>query len=468
MLALLAKTSTVMLSPVLLFALLWRRGRITRPDAWRLVPFFALSLLFGVLSAWFQKYQALAGQTLPAEGWGERLVIAGRIVWFYLGKDLWPERLNIFYPVWKVSGTNPLAYLPLLLLAGVFVAAWRHRDDWGRHLLFGLGCFVVTLFPVLGFFDGQYQTWFQVSDHLQYLAMAAPVALAVGWLAGRMEAKWFPVAAAVLLAGLALSAHQRARVFSSEENLMVDCLARNPAAYGAENSLGTILAKRQDYAGAMAAFETALQFKPEDAATRLNLAHVLSLLGDQAGAETNFQAVLARTPIDPEVHRQYAAALAKQGRDLEALRQWQMALGLHPDASTRMDYIALLFKTGDYQHAIPQLRRVVGEKPDSAEGFSNLAWLLATCPDEHLRDGAEAVRCAKKACALTGFQQPAMVGTLAAAYAEAGRFPQAVQTCQKTIHLAQASGQMQYAMVSTQLLQLYQTGRPYHASPSGG
>jgi hypothetical protein len=61
-----------------------------------------------------------------------------------------------------------------------------------------------------------------------------------------------------------------------------------------------------------------------------------------------------------------------------------------------------------------------------------------------------------------------MVGTLAAAYAEAGRFPQAVQTCQKTIHLAQAAGQIQFAMVNTQLLRLYQTGRPYHASSAGG
>ena len=76
------------------------------------------------------------------------------------------------------------------------------------------------------------------------LALAAPVALAVGWLAGRMEVKWFPVAAGVLLTSLALAAHQRARVFSSEESLMLDCLAKNPAAYGAENTLGTILAKR--------------------------------------------------------------------------------------------------------------------------------------------------------------------------------------------------------------------------------
>jgi len=467
-LALLAKTSAVMLPPLLLFALLWRRGRITRSDVWRLVPFFALSLLFGVMSAGFQKYQALGDQPLPTQSLAEHLALAGRIVWFYLAKDVWPAGLNICYPVWKVSVADPLVFLPLLLLAAVFVVAWRDRTGWGRPLLFGLGCFVVTLFPVLGFFDGQYQTWFQVSDHLQYVAMLAPVALAVGWLAGQMEAKWFRLAALVLLTGLALLANQRARVFSSEESLMLDCVAKNPAAYGAQNSLGTILAKRQDYGGAIAAFETALQFKPDDAATLLNLGHALSLLGDRAGAETNFLAALARSPIDPEVHRQYALALARQGRGREAMRQWQMALALHPDPATRLDYVALLFKTGDYRRALPQLRLAVQEKPDSAEAFNNLAWLLATCADERLRDGAEAVRCAKKACALTGFRQPAMIGTLAAAYAEAGRFPQAVQTCQKTIHLAQASGQMQFAMVNTQLLRLYQNGRPYHTGPTGG
>ena len=83
-----------MLPPLLLFALLWRRGRITRPDAWRLVPFFALSLLFGVMSAWFQKYQVLGGQPLPAQVWQnagrrrpDRLVLSGQ--------RRWPAGLNL-------------------------------------------------------------------------------------------------------------------------------------------------------------------------------------------------------------------------------------------------------------------------------------------------------------------------------------------------------------------------------------
>jgi tetratricopeptide (TPR) repeat protein len=463
LLALFAKTSVVMLPPVLLFILLWRHGRITLAEVWRLVPFFVLALAFGILSAGFQKYQALADETLPAQSFAERLALAGRILWFYLGKDVCPLSLNAFYPLWPVTITSPLAYLPLLLFAAVLAVAWRFRQDWGRHVLFGLACFVAALFPVLGFFAGQYQTWLQVSDHLQYLPMLAPVALVVALLAGGLGPKTFRLVAVLLLAALTLLANQRARIFSHEETLMRDCLAKNPAAWGAENSLGTILAKRQDYPAAIAAFQTALTYQPADPITHMNLGHAQSLQGDFVGAETNFQAALARQPIDPETRRQYASDLALQGRNPEARRQWQIALALKSDVQTRLNYVGLLYQTGDNAQAITQLRRVVTEKPGLSQALNNLAWLLATCGDDRLRNGAEAVRDAEQACALTGYKQAGFLGTLAAAYAEAGRFPEAVSTCQRTIQQARAAGQTQFANINAQLLQLYHAGRPYHA-----
>ena len=195
----------------------------------------------------------------------------------------------------------------------------------------------------------------------------------------------------------------------------------------------------------------------------MNLGHAQSLQGDFVGAETNFQAALARQPIDPETRRQYASDLALQGRNPEARRQWQIALALKSDVQTRLNYVGLLYQTGDNAQAITQLRRVVTEKPGLSQALNNLAWLLATCGDDRLRNGAEAVRDAEQACALTGYKQAGFLGTLAAAYAEAGRFPEAVSTCQRTIQQARAAGQTQFANINAQLLQLYHAGRPYHA-----
>jgi spermidine synthase len=88
--------------------------------------------------------------------------------------------------------------------------------------------------------------------------------------------------------------------------------------------------------------------------------------------------------------------------------------------------------------------------------------MLATAPDDSLRDRTEAVRLAEQACRLSGFKDARTVGTLAAAYAEAGRFGDAVSTAQKAVDLATASGNVQFAGINGQLLGLYRAGKPYH------
>ena len=105
-LALLSKTSTVMLPLLLLGVAAFRRGRITGRDLICTGPFFGLALAFGLMSAWFQKHLALAGQTLAPESFGERLAMAGRAFWFYLGKALLPVHLNLVYPRWKVDASS--------------------------------------------------------------------------------------------------------------------------------------------------------------------------------------------------------------------------------------------------------------------------------------------------------------------------------------------------------------------------
>ncbi len=126
---------------------------------------------------------------------------------------------------------------------------------------------------------------------------------------------------------------------------------------------------------------------------------------------------------------------------------------------------ALLYQTGKFREAVAEYRQVLAVKPDEPEALNNLAWLLATSPDSAVRNGADAVRFAEQGCRLTGYQQAPMVGTLAAAYAEAGRFTEAVATAQKAIELARAGGDASFAAVNEQLLRLYRAGKPYHMPP---
>jgi tetratricopeptide (TPR) repeat protein len=99
--------------------------------------------------------------------------------------------------------------------------------------------------------------------------------------------------------------------------------------------------------------------------------------------------------------------------------------------------------------------------PRSVEALNNLSWILATTPEAALRNGPRAVELGRQACALTGESQPGLLGTLAAAYAEAGRFPEAIATAQKAIALAEQAGNPEVAAINRKLLAEYEAGRPH-------
>ena len=133
-LALLSKTSTVMLPLLLLGGAAFRRGRVTGRDVICTGPFFALALAFGLMSAWFQKHLYLPGLTLAPESFGERLALAGRAFWFYLGKAFLPVNLNLVYPRWKVDASSLVSFLPVLLIGAAFLLCWRFRRGCGPQL----------------------------------------------------------------------------------------------------------------------------------------------------------------------------------------------------------------------------------------------------------------------------------------------------------------------------------------------
>jgi Flp pilus assembly protein TadD len=466
-LALLGKTSTIMLPLVLLACVAWQRGRITREDLLRTSPFFVLALAFGLMSSWFQKHQQLVGMTLPFESFWERLAMAGRVFWFYLGKALLPLNLNLVYPQWKVDATAPASCIPDLLFCAVILVCWRFRRGWGRHVLFGLGVYALTLFPVLGFFDSQFLTRWRVSDHLQYLPLIAPVTLAVAGMASLLPVAAFRCMAAALVGLLSFLTFQRAQVFSSEESLFRDTLAKNPAAWGIQSDLGVILAARKNYPEAVEHFAASLQSNPDNPDAQSNLGQTLAAQGKLEEAEPHYLAALKRKPNDPETHKRFATALMRQGRNREALFHLRMALALSskPDIRMRLDCATLLHQTGDLRGAVAQLRQVLLLQPDSVEALNNLAWLLATASDDNLRDGAEAVRYAEWASRLPPVKEMCVPGTLAAAYAEAGRFADAVATAEKAVEMETADGETRFAAINQQLLRLYRAGRPFHEPP---
>jgi tetratricopeptide (TPR) repeat protein len=462
-LALLAKTTVVVLPVILLMCAVWQRRRITAKDAWHLSPFFVLALAFGLMSVWFQKHQALTTthEVLQPASFMERVATAGYVFWFYLGKALLPLNLSVVYSEWKVDAMTVAAYLPDLLIIAVFAVCWLYRKTWGWHSLLGLGCFAAALFPAMGFFDAQFMTRWQVSDHLQYIPMIAITALAAAALAGWLKSADFQVTAVLLLLALCVLSFQRAVVFRSEEALMRDTIAKNAAAWPAHTDLGVVLAKQGNIDCAMAEFKEALKYQPDNPDVLRDLGHAYLAQGDLPDALAEMTAAFKIEPGNALVQQDYGDVLKFMGRNKEALEHLLIANALKPDAATRTDLASLYYLSGNPAEAARQLRRALALNPDELEALKALAWILATCRDDSIRNGQEALRDAKHACELTGFKRPEIVGMLAAAYAEAGDFPQAIASAEQTGTLATQAADARWSAISSQFLSAFRANKPW-------
>jgi Flp pilus assembly protein TadD len=166
-------------------------------------------------------------------------------------------------------------------------------------------------------------------------------------------------------------------------------------------------------------------------------------------------------PDDATTSEDLAAVLTKPAESQAALPYLRRALDLLPTAEMRAQVASTWVGQRKFQSAVQGYRAALALQPQSPEILNNLAWILATCPEADVRDGAEAVRLGERACELTRFKRTLMVGTLAAAYAESGRFAEAVATAQKACALAVEAGDEAFALKNQQLLQLYRAGRPY-------
>lgn len=465
LLALLTKTSTIMLPAALLACVAWQRGKLSWRDRAHTSPHFLLALSFGLMSVWFQKYQALAGETLPPVSFLGRCIVASKVFWFYLGKIFVPLNLNLVYPRWDPEARSMSAFLPMALICVAGMVCWRFRRSWGRPVLFGLASFAILLFPVLGFFDAQYLVKWQVSDHLQYLPLIAPVALAAATIAGLLKSRMLPLGITVVVLALFALTFQRARVFSTQEGLMRDTLAKNPMASDAHNDLGVVLARRQDLPGALSQFKAAVQSDPANLAAHLNLGQALAMQGNFPEAKSNFLFILNVKPFDPDAHIQLAGILGAEGHFRQARSHLKVALVFKPTADTRLQLAQATYQSGEFSEALAQFRKLALAQPDSPPTLNSLAWVLATCPEDALRDGAEAVRMAHGACQLTGFKQSPYLSTLAAAYAEAGRFPEAIDAEETALRLQIAAGDNALTGLNRQLLAYYRAGRPFHETP---
>ena len=426
-LALLSKTVTATLPAALLVVFWWQRGRLSwRRDVLPLLPWVVLGVMGGLMTAWVEDKFFIAVQTSMGEHRPDysltfpgRCLLAGRVIWFYLSKVVWPEELMFTYPQWSVDPAVWWQYLFPLGVMGLVVGlsrmARRHRGPLAGFLIFS-----GTLFPALGFVNVYPFIYSYVADHFQYLAsLGIIVPLAAGFTlgagsstAGRAPAvRWMAwTGAAAVLVIFGVLTWQQSGMYRDIETLYRETLARNPSSWMAHSNLGLILAKAPDgLPQALAHFEAAVRLRPKNA----------------------------------ELHNHLGSALARfPGRKSEAIAEFETSLRLNPDFPySHLNLgIALMNVPARLPEALAHLEAAVRLKPDYAEAHHILGYVLARSPGRQ----SEAIAAYEKALRIN-FEMPDAHSSLAIALAEIpGRMPEAIRHFETAAQLSPGSASAHY------------------------
>jgi Flp pilus assembly protein TadD len=377
LLALCSKTVTATLPAALLLIHWWRRGRPSwRRDVVPLLPFFALGAAAGLFTIWVER------RLVGAEGAGfdlsaaQRILIAGRAAWFYLGKLVWPADLVFIYPRWKVDPAALAQYLYPLAALAALVALWRLRKRFPGALA-GALFFLGTLFPALGFFDVYPFLFSFVADHFQYLASIGIIALAAAGVASLPRQLGLAVSLAVVPI-LALLTWKQSHLYADAETLYRATIRGNPACWMAYNNLSGLLISRDAGGEAESLARKALQLRPDYPEAHNNLALALARRGQSDEAIFHYRRAVELSPDYAEARNNLGFALAARGDLDEAISQYRKALESDPGrAGIHYNLAMALVARGETQPAVSHLRRAVELQPEFLEARNNLGILLA-------------------------------------------------------------------------------------------
>ena len=469
-----------------------RRSTFSRLVAEK-IPLFLLSLLFSLLTLWAQRAYMRSTIEIPLV-----LRVENAIVSYvrYLRQLLWPADLAPFYP-------HPKATLPLLLVivaAVLLVAISAVVLCYGRkrpYLITGWGWYLIMLLPVIGLVQVGEQA---LADRFTYLPQIG-IVLAITWTAAdatagiRQLQRFVAFTAVAITLTLAWCACHQTRYWRNSESISLRTLAVTENNDLAHNNLGSVWWRSGRVDDAIREYQAALKVTPESPLARNNLGSAFFEQGRVAEAIQEFRRVLSHHPQSFTGHFNLAGALLRTGRATEAIAEYEKVLAIKPDfAQAHLALGHALMRAERLPEAIAQFKIAVQLQPGNAHARnslatafvakqqwgeaircwretleidpnnvaaqSGLAWTLATAPDPALRNGVEALAISQRLSQTTEASNPMILRVLAAAYAEAGRFPEAIETTERGIALATSQYRSDLAALLQSDLKLLQSAQP--------
>jgi len=392
----------------------------------------------------------------------------------YLEKIGWPADLSILYPFTIAWPTWEIAAAVGVLVGVTALVVWGARPSRSQPpasrrrnagitsafslqpsaLSFGWFWFLGTLIPVIGLVQVGTQA---MADRYAYIPSIG-IFVAVCW--GAYD----------LVTDLPFCRRRREESqFSSEAK--AESETPNVVSYCLNGLLGiavltgcVLVSSRQihfwENSGTL--FAHAIEVTRDNYVARVNYSDYLADTQQWEAAQHQAEEAVRIAPNEAMTHNALGRVLLLEGKPDQAAAELRRAIALHYTPADAVQLAMALVQQGRTRDAIAEYRNILASTPDLPDALNNLAWILAAAARAEYRNGAEAVQLAERACAVTHDSQPLMVGTLAAAYAEAGRFEDAVKTAQKAHDLAVAQGKNGVASRNLELMEIYREHRAFH------
>jgi tetratricopeptide (TPR) repeat protein len=477
-LALMSASSALMLPFVLLALDWWPLGRLTAtgepseaPPASKArclvvekIPFFALSAASIALGA-IAMHRAGGLAAIARLPLKMRCVTALLSCYRFVAATFWPSDLGLAYPVafrhsrWELLGV----VVVLALISIIALRARKERPYW----LAGWIWFVAMLVPTLNLA----QTGdLPMADHNMYFACIG-LWMLICWEAADVAVRW--PSGRIVLGALCVGALAACGVASSmqlrywqNEGTILSRIPESEYNFMAHANYSFYLMHQNEMAKAQSECQKAISIAPNYAPLRALDGDILLFEGQFDQSIEELHRALQIQPNLFPAHMTLGRALLAKNRPAEAADEFKAMLRAVPrDFEAHNGLAQTLMLRHKTAEAIAEYRASLALQTNQPDALNNLAWVLATDPHPEIRRGAEAVPLAYRACVLTRNQEPALLGTLAAALAESGDFDKAVATGQKAHDLALAQGRKALAERNLDLLKLYRAHKPFHENP---
>lgn len=439
------------------------------------VPLFVLSAAACAVTFVVQKRAVGAIPPLPLLWRVENAVVSYLI---YAWQTLWPTHLAAFYP----HPNDTLALWEIILASGLLVAitvtAILSRGKL-PYLFTGWLWYVLMLVPVIGIVQVGEQGHADRYTYLPHVGLFLVMVWGVADIIQPHRSIWrfAAVTAFAMIVALAATAYIQASHWRNSETLWTHALAVTSNNDFAHNNLGYLYMNSDKLDEAISHFETAAMirhdkthqhYKVGSAFVEMNLADALARKGQPDEAMVHYEETIRLEPNYADAYYNRGNLLLAKGDVDDAITDWEKTLLLRPnDADAHTCLGNALLRKGSVSEAITHYQTALALAPEDPHSRNNLAWILATSSDDAIRDGAKAVEFAQQAVSISGGREPQFIRTLAAAYAESGRFSESIATAQHAAMIANMQGKSRLANNLDKDLLLYRAYLPLRANSSG-